>query len=232
MGMRRSPLLQQCTPMPGGLIPRADHLGIRTGRRGARHIPEVRCKRPVPALRCALARLGCAARGLLEPAGRQLPRHPMERRHPIDLVLVIPRADGGAMPLHPARGPSRRHQGQAGCVLAPQHARPGRGCFFTRPVLLGRPAAPEGRPGERARSAGTAACWGADSRPASPCAARRSRACDRGTPPVPHRSRWHGPVHNAAGRLSPTPGASGPTPRAGGAVAPAPTASFRPPHRG
>jgi hypothetical protein len=130
MGMRRSPLLQQCTPMPGGLIPRADHLGIRTGRRGARHIPEVRCKRPVPALRCALARLGCAARGLLEPAGRQLPRHPMERRHPIDLVLVIPRADGGAMPLHPARGPSRRHQGQAGCVLAPQHARPSRGCFF------------------------------------------------------------------------------------------------------
>jgi hypothetical protein len=125
-------MLHQCTPMPGCLIHRDDHLGIRTGRRGARHIPEVRCKRHVQALLCALARLGFAARGLLEQARRQLPRHPMERRHTLDLVLVIPRADGGAMPLHPARGPSRRHQGKAGFVLAQQHARPGLGFFFYR----------------------------------------------------------------------------------------------------
>jgi hypothetical protein len=130
MGMGRSHLLHPCAAMPGRIIDRDDDLGIRTDRIGARNIPEVRCKRHVQALLFALACLGLAACRLLEQAGRELPRDHIERRHTIDLVLVIPRADGGAMALHPQRGPSRGHQGKAGFVLASQHALPRLGFFF------------------------------------------------------------------------------------------------------
>jgi hypothetical protein len=56
--------------------------------------------------------------------------HHLERRHTIHLILVIPCPHGGAIALHPQRGPSRRHQRTAGFVLAQQHARPGLGFFF------------------------------------------------------------------------------------------------------
>jgi hypothetical protein len=91
--------------MPGRIIDRDDHLAIHTGRIGASDIPQVYRKRHLQALLFALARLRFAARRLLPQAGRQLPRHYVERCHTIDLVFVIPRADGGTMALHSQRGP-------------------------------------------------------------------------------------------------------------------------------
>jgi hypothetical protein len=116
--------------MPGRSIDHDDHLALRTRRRGTRDIPEVGHKRPWQALLCALARLRLAARWLLQQAGRQPPRHAVERGHTRDLVLVLPRADDGTMALHPHRGPSGRHQRKAGCVLTPQDTRALLGCFF------------------------------------------------------------------------------------------------------
>ena len=106
-------------------------LALRTGRIGPRNSPQGRCKGCLQPLRFALTGLRFAARWLLQQAHRQVPRHHMERRKTIALVLVIPRADGGAMALASHRGPSRRHQRQAGLVLPQQHARPGLG-FFSR----------------------------------------------------------------------------------------------------
>jgi hypothetical protein len=91
--------------MPGGIINRDDDLGILPGRIGAGDIPEVRRKRHLQALLFALTSLRFAARRLLQQVRRQLPRHHIERRKTIDEVLVIPRADGGAMALHPQGGP-------------------------------------------------------------------------------------------------------------------------------
>ena len=91
--------------MPGRIINRDDDLGILTRRIGAGDVPEVRRKGHLQALLFALARLHFAARRLLQQAGRQPPRHDVERGHTIDLVLVIPRADDGTMALHPQRGP-------------------------------------------------------------------------------------------------------------------------------
>jgi hypothetical protein len=91
--------------MPGRIINRDDDLGILTGGIGAGDIPEVRRKRHLQTLLFALAGLHFAARGLLQQVRRQLPRHHIERGKTIDLVLVIPRADGGTMPLHSERGP-------------------------------------------------------------------------------------------------------------------------------
>jgi hypothetical protein len=105
MGMSRSHLLHQCAAMPGRILDRDNDLGIGTRRISARHSPQVRCKHHLQALLFALARLGFAACGLLQQVRRQLPRHHIERRTTIDEVLVIPRADGGAMALHPQRGP-------------------------------------------------------------------------------------------------------------------------------
>ena len=101
----RYPLLHQGPPMPGRIIKRDDNLGILTGRIGPGAIPEMRRKRHVQALLFAQTRLGFAARRRLQPAGGQLPRHHIERSKTIDLVLVIPCADGGAMALHAQRGP-------------------------------------------------------------------------------------------------------------------------------
>jgi hypothetical protein len=172
MRMCGSHLLHQGPSMPGRMINRDDDCGILTGRIGVGDIPEVRCKRYVQALLFALPSLRFAARWLLEQVGRQASRHDIERGKTIDLVLVIPRADGGAMALDPQRGPSRRHQGKAGLVLTQQHARPGLGFFFTPPVLPGPPVAPRGRLAKSERSAGTAAWHGADKSPAWPCASR------------------------------------------------------------
>lgn len=91
--------------MPGCIINRDDDLGILPGRIGAGDIPEVRRKRHLQALLFALTSLRFAARRLLQQVRRQLPRHHIERRKTIDEVLVIPRADGGAMALHPQGGP-------------------------------------------------------------------------------------------------------------------------------
>ena len=121
--------------MPGRIINRDDDLGILTGRINAGDIPQVRRKRSLQALLFALTRLRFAARRLLQQVRRQLPRHHIERRKTIDLVLVIPCADGGAIALHAQRGPSRWYQGKAGLVLAQEHAHPGLG-FFSRVANL------------------------------------------------------------------------------------------------
>ena len=105
MRMGRSHLFHQGPTMPGRIINRDDDFGILTRRIGAGNIPEVRRKRHLQALLFALTRLHFAARRLLQQPSGQLPRHHIECRHTIDLVLIIPRADGGAMPLHAQRGP-------------------------------------------------------------------------------------------------------------------------------
>jgi hypothetical protein len=130
LGIGRSHVLHQGPTMPGRSIDRDDDRGIGTGRRGARAISEGRRKCYVPALWFALTRLRWAACWLLQEARRQLPRHRVERGHTIDLVLVLPRTDGGTMALHPQRSPSGRHQGKAGCVLTPQDACAPWGFFF------------------------------------------------------------------------------------------------------
>ena len=91
--------------MPGRIIDRDDNLAIPTGRIDASDIPQVGRKRHLQALLFALARPRFAARWLLQPAGRQLPRHHVERCHTIDLGFVIPGADGGTMALHAQGGP-------------------------------------------------------------------------------------------------------------------------------
>ena len=116
--------------MPGRMINGDDHLGILTGRIGAGNIPQVCGTRHLQALLFVLTSFRFAARWLLQQAGRQLPRHDIERGTTIDLVLVIPCADGGAMTLHAQRSPSRRHEWKAGLVLTQEHACPGLGFFF------------------------------------------------------------------------------------------------------
>ena len=91
--------------MPGRISNGDDHLRILTGRIGAGDVPEVRRQRHLQALLFALTRLRLAARRLLQPAGRQLPRHHVERCHTIDQVFVIPGADDGTMALHAQGGP-------------------------------------------------------------------------------------------------------------------------------
>jgi len=91
--------------MPGRIIDRDDDLGIYTRRISASNIPQVRGKRHLQALLFVLTSFRFAARWLLQQAGRQLPRHDIERGQTIDLVLVIPCADGGAMALHAQRSP-------------------------------------------------------------------------------------------------------------------------------
>ena len=91
--------------MPRRIINRDDDLGILTGRIGPGDIPQVGRKRSLQALLFAQPRLGFAARRLLQQPRGQLPRHHIECRHTIDLVLIIPCADGRPMPLHPQRGP-------------------------------------------------------------------------------------------------------------------------------
>ena len=86
--------------MPGRIIKRDDDFWVLTGRIGASDIPQVGRKRHLQTLLFALARLRCAARRLLQPAGCQLPSHHVERCYTIGLVLVIPCADGGTMALH------------------------------------------------------------------------------------------------------------------------------------
>ena len=76
--------------MPGGIIDRDDNLGIRTGRIGVRNIPEVCRKRHLQALLFAQPRLGFAARGLLQQAGGQLPRHHIERGKTVDTHGLTP----------------------------------------------------------------------------------------------------------------------------------------------
>ena len=156
--------------MPGRLINRADNLGLLPGRRDAGDIPQGRRKRPWQALLLARTRLRFAARRLLQPVRRHLPRHHMERRKTIDEVLGIPRTDGGAMALHPQGGPACRHQRKAGCVLAQQPALLRLGFFFTRPARPALPAASGGRPAGSERSAGTAGSRSAGRRRASRCA--------------------------------------------------------------
>jgi hypothetical protein len=87
-----------------------------------------------------------AARRLLQQAGRQWPGHHMERRQTLHLILVIPCPHGGAIALHPQRGPSRRHQGKAGFGLAQHHAGPGLGFFSTPPARPAPRVAPRGSP--------------------------------------------------------------------------------------
>ena len=123
-------MLHPCAAMPGSMIDRENDRGRCPRRISARHIPPVRGPHPWQALLWALARPGFAACGVLQQVRRPLPRHHMERRKTSDEVLVIPRADGGALALHPQRGPSGRPQRQAGFVLAPQPARPCGGFFF------------------------------------------------------------------------------------------------------
>jgi hypothetical protein len=91
--------------MPGRIIDRDDDVGLYTRRISARNILQVRGKRHLQALLFVLTSFRCAARRLLQQAGRQLPRHDIERSHTIDLVLVIPCADDGAMALHAQRSP-------------------------------------------------------------------------------------------------------------------------------
>jgi hypothetical protein len=165
-----SHVLHQGPSMPGRLIDRDHALRIRMGRRGPCHIPEVRCKGCLEPLLCALTGLRFAARWLCKHAGRALPMHHSERRQTLDLIRMIPRPHGGPMPLHAQRGPSRRHQGKAGCVLAPQDAPASLGFFLPPPALPAPRAAPRGRLAERGMSADTAGCQGADSSPASRCA--------------------------------------------------------------
>jgi hypothetical protein len=74
------------------------------GRIGPRNILEMRCKGCLEPLLFALTGLRFAARWLFKQAGRELPRHHIERRQTIDLILVIPRPHGGPMPLHAQRG--------------------------------------------------------------------------------------------------------------------------------
>jgi hypothetical protein len=126
----RSPLGHQGPPMPGRSITRDEARGKRPGRRGPGDLPEVGRTRHWPARLWAQPRLDCAARGLLQQAGGPLPRHHLEGGTTLDLVLVLPRAAGAAMALDAPRGPSRGHQGKAGRVLTPPHARPGLGLFF------------------------------------------------------------------------------------------------------
>jgi hypothetical protein len=91
--------------MPGRIINSDDHLGILTGRIGAGNVPEGRRKRHLQALLFTLTSLCLAARRLLQQAGGQLPRHHIERGTTIDLILIIPRADGGTIALYTQRGP-------------------------------------------------------------------------------------------------------------------------------
>jgi hypothetical protein len=128
--MGREHLFPQGPTRPGRIVNRDNDFGIRTRRIGTSDVPEVRRKRHLQALVFALARLGFAARRLLPQAGGQLSGHHMQRRHTIHLILVIPCPHGGAIALHPQRGPSRRHPRKAGFVLAQHHARPGLGFFF------------------------------------------------------------------------------------------------------
>jgi len=105
MRMGRSHLFHQGPSMPGGIINRDNDCGILTRRIGTSDVPEVRRKRHLQALLFALARLHFAARRLLQQAGGQLSGHHIERRHTIHLILVIPCPHGGAIALHPQRGP-------------------------------------------------------------------------------------------------------------------------------
>jgi hypothetical protein len=91
--------------MPGRIINRDDDLRILPGRIGPGDIPQVCRKRHLQALLFALTRLGFATRWLLHQVGRQLPRHHIEGSKTIDLILVIPGTDNGAMALHAQRGP-------------------------------------------------------------------------------------------------------------------------------
>jgi hypothetical protein len=100
---------------------------------------------------------------------RQRPRHHIERSKTIDLVFVLPHADGGAMARPPQCGPSRRHQRKAGFVLAQPHALPRWGFFLTPPMLPAPPAAAPGRLADTGTSADRAVCHGADRSPASRC---------------------------------------------------------------
>src|SRR5215813_1689041 len=85
----------------------------------------------LPPLLFPVAGLGFAARRLLEQTRRQLARHEMQRGRTIDLILVVPDAHGGAIPLHAERRVSRWHQRKTRFVLAQQDAPPRLRFFFT-----------------------------------------------------------------------------------------------------
>ena len=112
------------------MINRDDDCGILPGRIGAGDIPQMLRKRHLQTLLFALTQPRFAARQLLQQAGGQLPRHHVKRGQTIDLILVVPCADGGAMALPAQRGPSRRYQRKAGLILAQEDTRSGLGFFF------------------------------------------------------------------------------------------------------
>ena len=128
--MGRSHVFHQGPTMPGCMINRDDDCGILPGRIGAGDIPQMLRKRHLQTLLFALTQPRFAARQLLQQAGGQLPRHHVKRGQTIDLILVVPCADGGAMALPAQRGPSRRYQRKAGLILAQEDTRSGLGFFF------------------------------------------------------------------------------------------------------
>jgi hypothetical protein len=182
--------------MPGRLLKREADLGRRPGRSGPGDIPAVGRTRPWPALLCAQPRLDWAARGLLPQAGGQLPRPHLEGANTRDLVLGLPRADGGAMARDAPRGPSRWPPGTAGLVLTPPHARPGRGwvCHAARSACAPRGASGAPRQERAGGRYGRRSWRGHKSRRAVRCTARpvvcspdvaraASVQCARSSPP-------------------------------------------------
>jgi hypothetical protein len=131
MRMGRSDLIHSCSAMPGGIIHSAHHLRQRAGRIRARHGPEMGDKGRWQPRLFAGPGLGVAPRRLLEPTRRPLPWHQMECRHTLDLSLILPCPHPGPVPLPTEGGVERRDEGNAGCVLAQQHARPFLGFVFT-----------------------------------------------------------------------------------------------------
>ena len=128
--MSRSDLLHPRPTMPGGIIDGDHDLRGNAYRIRACNISEVRGKSRLQPQLFALSRPRLAVRWLLEHTRRQLTRHQIERRTTIDLILVIPGAYDGPLPLHAEGGVERRDERKARFILAQQHARPRVRFFF------------------------------------------------------------------------------------------------------
>ena len=91
--------------MPRGVINREDDRLAQGGRISTCEVGQMSRKGVLEPDGFRQSALAFSLGRTLHQASRQLPGHHIERRKTIDLVLVIPCADGGAIALHAQRGP-------------------------------------------------------------------------------------------------------------------------------
>lgn len=106
------------TAMPGGVVEGDDHAREVLFGISSAHVAQVASEGLLHAASATEGLFASLRRGTLQQSGRQLRSDEVYRSEGVDLIFVVPGADGGAVPFDPQRAHQRRHKREARFVLA------------------------------------------------------------------------------------------------------------------